>query len=438
VSTAVNGDSFKTALATTFLQDSTRAARADGPLFRRSLFNMEFTFVCGVDLVAELSDERRFAKHVHPNLEVVRPFLGDGILTAETDDPNWRAGHEVLAAGFTQAAMRGHHGVMLDVARQLLAKWDRAGEAVDVPADFARTSLEIIGRAGFGYSFDSFERDRPHPFAVALNDVVLHGLRAVTRPPLIGGLLGRHAIERNAGDVALMNDVVEEAIESRRGEAGPDLLAIMLASARLSRDNIRYQVLTLFAAGHETSYATMAFALHYLLSTPGALARARAEVNAVWGEDAAMPGFDQVGRLRYLRRVVDETLRLWPAAPGFARQAREDTVLAGRYPLRAGEPLFILLPALHREPLWGGAPEAFDPERFLPERVRARPPHAYRPFGTGYRACIGRQFALHEILLVLGLVLRRYDLSLPEGHELRVRELMTFLPGCFSARVTRR
>jgi len=143
-------------------------------------------------------------------------------------------------------------------------------------------------------------------------------------------------------------------------------------------------VLTLLTTGHETSYATIAFALHYLLATPDVLARTRAEVDAVWGEDASMPDFEQVGKLRYLRRVVDETLRLWPATPCFARHAREDTVLAEHYPLRANMPLFILLPALHREPLWGGAPEAFNPERFLPERVRSarRTPTSHSEPGT--------------------------------------------------------
>lgn len=430
--------SWPTALANRFMLEMTEVAREEGPLFRRSLFHLDLTFVTGPDLVAELSDEQRFTKHVHANLAAMRPWLGDALLTAESGAPSWRAGHEVLAPGFTKAAMQGHHNVMLEVARQLLAKWDRAtdGDPFDITADLVRTTLEIIGRAGFGYSFGSFERERPHPFVTALTDATLYSMRSVARPPLMGQLLGPRAARNNAADIATMNDIVDEVITARRDAPGDDLLGLMLRSGRLDPVNIRQQVITFLAAGYETTYAAMAFGVYYLFAHPEVLARARAEVDAVWG--AGVPDYVQVAKLRYLRRVVDETLRLWPTGPGYARQARRDTVLGGRYEVHAGESFFVLLPALHRDPLWGGDPDAFDPDRFLPDRVRARPSHVYKPFGTGERACIGRQFALHQIVLVLGLLLRRYDLALPGGHEPRVVELMTLRPERLIARFTHR
>ncbi|WP_031940893.1 cytochrome P450, partial [Prescottella defluvii] len=132
----------------------------------------------------------------------------------------------------------------------------------------------------------------------------------------------------------------------------------------------------------------LSFALHYLARNPDVLAKARAEVDAVWGDEA--PPFEKVAKLRYVRRVLDETLRLWPTAPAYAREAREDTVLGGRYPMRAGDWVLVLIPSLHRDPAWGSDPERFDPDRFAPEHVRGRAPHIYKPFGTGERACIGR------------------------------------------------
>ena len=114
----------------------------------------------------------------------------------------------------------------------------------------------------------------------------------------------------------------------------------------------------------------------------------------------------------YVRRVLDESLRLWPTAPAFAREARHDTVLGGVHPMRRGAWALVLTAMLHRDPaVWGEDAEAFDPDRFDPAAVRARPAHAFKPFGTGARACIGRQFALHEATLVLGLLLRRYDVG---------------------------
>lgn len=424
--------SLGTSLTTTFIQDSVRLAPELGPVFRRSLHNLEFTFVTSPALVAELSDERRFTKHVMPNLAALRPLLGDGLITAHTDEPNWRIAHELLMPAFTQSAMRRYHPIMLEVAGELVRAWDRATEPVDVAEDMTKVTLEAVGRAGFSYSFDSFASPRTHPFVVALKECMAHGQRSVTRPRIVGGLLGARAEARAAENIAYLNAVVDEVIDARGGARGghDDLLDLMLAAGTLDRANIRHQVLTFLVAGYETTASTAAFALHFLASDPELLATVRAEADAVLGDGP--PAFEQIAKLRLLRRVVDETLRLWPPAPGFARQALADTVLGGRYPLRAGESVLVLLPALHRDPVWGADPERFDPDRFLPERVRARPAHTFKPFGTGQRACIGRQFALHETLVVLSTVLRRYELAPDPAYQLRVQELITFRPTGFA------
>jgi cytochrome P450 len=99
-----------------------------------------------------------------------------------------------------------------------------------------------------------------------------------------------------------------------------------------------------------------------------------------------------------MRRIVDETLRLWPVAPGYFRQAKTDTVIGDRYAISGGDWVFVLLLAAHRDPAWGPDADEFNPDRFLPENIRTLPPHIYKPFGTGARSCPGRQFALHEIV----------------------------------------
>jgi unspecific monooxygenase len=91
-----------------------------------------------------------------------------------------------------------------------------------------------------------------------------------------------------------------------------------------------------------------------------------------------------------------------------------------------------MLPLLHRDPaVWGDNAAEFDPDRFLPERSQGRNPHAYKPFGTGQRACIGRQFALHEAVLVLARMLHRYDLVGDPAYQLRVSERLTLMPEGF-------
>lgn len=417
------------------LQDSLRFARQLGPIYRRKAFNREFVFVWGADLVADLADESRFAKHVGLGVANLRPVAGDGLFTAYNHEPNWQLAHDVLAPGFSREAMEGYHPMMLAVAERLTDHWDRelaAGQAVDVPGDMTKLTLETIARTGFGHDFGSFERSRPHPFVSAMVGTLTYAqrLNSVPFPQLL-----RRAARRNEDDISYLNRTVDDLVRARRTASGDgDLLDRMLETThpetgeRLSAENVRRQVITFLVAGHETTSGALSFALHYLALHPDIAARARAEVDRVWGA-TALPGYDQVAKLRYVRRVLDESLRLWPTAPAFAREAVRDTVLAGEHPMRQGAWTLVLTPMLQRDPaVWGADAERFAPDRFEAKAVRSRPPHTFKPFGTGARACIGRQFALHEATLVLGLLLRRYELRPDPAYRLRVAERLTLMP----------
>ncbi len=120
-------------------------------------------------------------------------------------------------------------------------------------------------------------------------------------------------------------------------------------------------------------------------------------------DDDYLPSYDDIGKLTYLRQVISETLRLSPPVLNFDRMALADTVIGGRYPIGAGEAVTVLTGALHRQPEWGDNLELFDPDRFEPDRWPQPAPAAlFKPFGTGARSCIGRQFALHEATLAIG------------------------------------
>ncbi|WP_030558955.1 cytochrome P450 [Streptomyces aureocirculatus] len=433
------------------VQDSMAIGRRLGPVFRRKAFGKEIVFVWGARLAAELADEARFAKHVGLGVANLRPVAGDGLFTAYNHEPNWQLAHDILAPGFSREAMAGYHPLMLDVAGQLMARWDAsaaAGRAVDVPGDMTKLTLETISRTGFGHDFGSFERARPHPFVSAMVGTLSHAQRRNVLPPALAPVLLRRAERRNAADMAYLNHTVDGVIAARRaadasGSRG-DLLDRMLDVAhpdtgeRLSPENIRRQVITFLVAGHETTSGALSFALHYLATHPEVLSRARDEVDQVWGA-TEVPAYEQVAKLRYVRRVLDESLRLWPTAPAFAREALADTVLGGVHPMRRGAWALVLTMLLHRDPeAWGPRPEEFTPDRFAPAAVRSRPAHVFKPFGTGARACIGRQFALHEATLVLALLLRRYDLVPDPGYRLRVAERLTLMPQGLRLRLVRR
>jgi cytochrome P450 len=422
------------------LQDTLRIGQKIGPVFTRKIFGFEIVFVGGVDLVTQLNDETKFGKHVGMGIENLRAVAGDGLFTAHTHEPNWRLAHDILQPAFSAEAMRGYHPVMLDVARELVARWDTAAGPVDVAADMTRLTLETIGLAGFGYRFGSFERAEPHPFVTAmLRSLRFAQLQNVKLPFVRRAFAG--TAEQNQADIAVMTDLVDEVIEGRRtsGEESRDLLGLMLTEGhpmtgeRLDPVNIRNQAITFVVAGHETTSGALSFALYYLTRHPELLERARAEVDAVWGDRE--PAFADVAKLRYVRRVLDEAMRLWPTAPGYSREAREDVVLGGTLRMRKGDWVIVPLPLVHRDPAaWGPDPEKFDPDRFEPAAVKKRPAQAYKPFGTGERACIGRQFALHEAVLALGMVLQRYDFEVDPAYELKIVESLTLKPSGFTLR----
>jgi unspecific monooxygenase len=311
-----------------------------------------------------------------------------------------------------------------------------------------RLTMETIGRAGFGYRFASFQSERPHPFVIAMTRALRHSRFAAVIPwGAVRRVLGSSDAQYRA-DVATMNGVVDEVIQTRRNDPAcdaSDLLGLMLRTAhpetgrQLDPVNIRQQVITFMIAGHETTSGALSFALYYLTRDPQALARAQAEVDALWGETGdPQPCFGDVAKLRYVRAALDEALRLWPTAPAYLRAARTDTMLGGRYRMDQGDWAMVFLPLLHRDPSVWPDPDRFDPDRFAPGFARSRPAHAYKPFGTGQRACIGRQFALHEAVLALGLVLHRYQLDAPDDYKLRIAESLTLKPEGFELLPRRR
>ncbi|MDC0773522.1 bifunctional cytochrome P450/NADPH--P450 reductase [Streptomyces sp. HD] len=426
-----------------------KEARELGPLFKLRIFGSEINFVSGLDLVTELADESRFRKNVHTDLVEIRRIAGDGLFTAFDHEANWQKAHDILMPAFSLGAMRGYHATMLRVARSLITKWDRAAgaEAVDVPEDMTRLTFDTIGLCGFDYDFESFRCDEPHPFVDAMSRALAFTQAKGESIPGTELFKWKQA-EQFRLDAELMTNLVDEVIRQRRAsgdKSTDDLLGRMLhtrdetTGEPLDDVNIRHQVITFLIAGHETTSGALSFALYYLTKHPEVLARAQAEVDALWGDtDTPDPDYGDIGKLTYIRQVLNESLRLWPTAPAFAVEPLEDTVIGGKYAVRKDATLMVLTPALHRDPAWGENVELFDPERFTPEQEAARPVHLFKPFGSGERACIGRQFALHEATLLLGLLVHRYRFIDHTNYELKIKQSLTIKPDELTLRLARR
>ncbi|MFD3430219.1 cytochrome P450 [Nocardia fluminea] len=413
-------------------------ARELGPVFEQKLFGYPAIIVTGVEAVEEVNDESRWEKHVGHALTKLRPLTGDGLFTAYNSEPNWAKAHTILAPAFTKSAMDNYHGAIIDTVRELADVWSAASEWIDVPETTNKLTFEIIARAGFSHSFGSLADSHSGSFVEAMVRELAYANRRTDVLPLFDKVFRRDDRDRHKADLTHAHAVVDDIIEARKGHPHReyrDILDLMLDSVdpetgeRLDTVNIRNQILTFLVAGSETSANTIAFALHYLSTRPDIAANVRTELDDRW-PTADFPDirYDDVAKQRTLRRVVDETLRLWPTGPGYFRRAKQDTTLSGRYRFAKKDWVLVLLLAAHRDPVWGPDADQFNPDRFLPDNIRGLPPRVYKPFGTGPRACIGRQFAHHEIAVTLAAVLHQFDLESDPGYTLDVRETLTLKP----------
>lgn len=418
---------------------------ADPGIFKLYFGSYVSLWVSHPDLVAALSDETRFRKIPGPGLRSVRAFAGDGLFTAFSEEENWGKAHRILLPAFSQRSMRGYFDMMVEVADALVGKWTGlVGKEVNVADDMTRFTLDSIAIAGFGYRFNSFSKDQLDPFLESLATALIECMNKTTRLPIQQRFAGKSKA-RLAEAIATMNALVDQVIAERRANPtdSGDLLNLMLeakdpdSGEMLSDVNIRYQILTFLIAGHETTSGMLSFAFYHLLRNPHVLAQAYAEVDRVLPGDTR-PDYAHIAKLDVIERILKETLRFWPTAPSFSVGPFEDEVIGGKWQMRKDRPINVMTPALHRHPAVWERPLDFDIDRWLPEAEAKRHPHAYKPFGNGVRACIGRQFAMVEAKLALAMLLQKFAVSDHRDYRLSIKETLSIKPDNFTMRIDAR
>ncbi|GEC52142.1 cytochrome P450/NADPH-cytochrome P450 reductase [Bradyrhizobium japonicum] len=430
------------------VQHLVKLSKELGPIFWLDMMGAPLVIVSGHDLVDELSDEKRFDKAVRGSLRRVRAVGGDGLFTADTKEPNWSKAHNILMQPFGNRAMQSYHPSMVDIAEQLVKKWERlnADEEIEVVHDMTALTLDTIGLCGFDYRFNSFYRRDYHPFVESL----VRSLETImmTRGLPLEGLWMQKRRKTLADDVAFMNKMVDEIIAERRGNTAAtddkkDMLAAMMTGVdratgeQLDDVNIRYQINTFLIAGHETTSGLLSCTIYALLKHAEVLKKAYEEVDRVLGPDVnARPTYQQVTQLTYITQCLKEALRLWPPAPAYGIAPLADETIGGKYKLKKNTFITILVMALHRDPsVWGPNPDVFDPENFSREAEAKRPINAWKPFGNGQRACIGRGFAMHEAALAIGMILQRFKLLDVHRYQMHLKETLTVKPDGFRIKV---
>ncbi|OCH86500.1 cytochrome P450 [Obba rivulosa] len=424
------------------LRSFTLLAEQYGEIFKLSMPGRTLVVVNTYELLNELCDERRFYKGVTGALEEVRNGVADALFTAYNHEENWAIAHRLLMPAFSTAAVRGMYDDMMDIASQLIAKWERFGpkHVIDPAEDFTRLTFDTIALCSMSYRLNSFYREGSHPFIQALADFLVESGRRANRPFLVKSMMmGSNA--KYEQDIRTMAQLAEEIIAERKANPTDknDLLNTMLngkdpkTGKGLSDECIKNNLLTFLIAGHETTSSTLTFAIYHIVKHPEVLRRLREEIDEVLGEQPIQLG--DISKLPYIAACLRETLRLTPTASFRVSKAYEDTTLGGgKYAVKKDDVLVIASRMVMRDrAVWGEDANEFRPERMLDGKFEALPPNAWQPFGYGMRACIGRPFAWQEAVIALACIFQKFDIVMANpSYELELKQTLTVKPKDFA------
>jgi cytochrome P450 len=367
------------------------------------------------------------ANYVKPDIvkKILRRTIGRGLVSS--DGALWRDQRRIVAANFAPAAVDALIPVFADAAGRAMARW--ADGALDMAAEATATTMRIISDALFAGDERLITEAAMAHITAALEGVSGARLQALLGLPLMPwSLKGKRA--RRGQD--FLRETLSQVVRDRLPGGGPDdFLGFLIRALHdkfeddealaLAVDNAA----TFYLAGHETTANAVTWSLFLLSEQPALQAEAAAEARAALaaGEaDADLPE-----RLPLLRRILEETMRIYPPVPRFDRQAVAADVIGGQE-VAGGDIVSIWPWLLHRhQHLWDD-PDAFDPDRWLPEAKAARHRFQYIPFGAGPRLCVGMRFATIEALTVLAHWLRSWSFAPAPGREVRPAGTVTLRP----------
>jgi cytochrome P450 len=351
---------------------------------------------------------------------VTKPALGEGLLTAQGD--HWRWQRRAAAPGFRPDSVAAMTPVMVAAAEAALQRWRERGEGarLDIATEMTGVTFQVIldTMLSGGDGIDV-------PAAARMITDYLETLGKITPADLLQWPTWTRIALAPRGYRAMVSlkAMVDRMVAARRKAPSRDDLVNLLMQAKdpetgrqmddvLLRDNL----LTFIGAGHETTALALTWSLYLLGAHPPTAARVRAEIAEVAGEETLTDA--HVARLTFTRQVVQEAMRLYPSLPLMSRMCATD-VEAGGLAVKAGTFVFIPIYAIHRHRLLWENPDAFDPDRFSPERSAGRHRFAYLPFGAGPRVCIGQAFAQTETVAILATLMRGAVLEPDPGHKVR-------------------
>lgn len=400
-------------------------AREHGDIVRYSAPGWQATLLNHPSYVKHVlqNNARNYTKEETPDLLMLKPMLGDGLLTS--DGAAWVRQRQLLQPIFRRQEIERFGGWMAEAARDMLDGWAARPGAENAPvemcAEMTKLTLRIVARALFGYEVAAQSDTFAHAVD-ALNETMGH-----PDPSDIDVLM------RFYSGLVTVRDIVDQVVKRRREHAlvDRDALSLLLAARdgeaeeRLSDQEVSDQVLTLLLAGHETTAKALSWALYLLDSNPDVAARLRAEVRAATSGE--LPRVADLGKMPLVGAVLEETMRLYPPVWIISRMAIDDDEIDG-YHIPKGSLVSLSPYLIHRHPALFPDAERFDPSRFLAGSAPDPASFVHMPFSGGPRHCVGRHFAEVEMQLVLAAIVQRFEVSLVPSHPVSAEALVTLRP----------
>lgn len=380
-------------------------------------------------------NNRNYSKGV--KLEIAKQVLGNGL--AVNDGPTWLVQRRLMQPAFHRQRIGEISQRIGTAAEEWLeaeqTRWLHNG-VTDINQAMYRLAAQVVFKAIFGSSIPHGSKSGRSSDADVDELVAAWGtiLTTFNRKSFAPIQLPMHwptpSHRRYHRAFALLNGTVKRIIDERRssGADGSDLLSLLLAAqdeetgSAMSDEQLRDEVMTMFLASHETTANTLVFALYLLSQHPETLSWLHEEWKG--SLSGRTPTFEDLPRLRLTRAVIEETLRLYPPAWLIYRAPFKDDEIGG-YPLAAGNMVMISPYVLQRDEQYWSQPNAFKPDRFLDPETKTNAPFTYFPFGGGPRRCIGDQFAMTEMMLVLPMLLQQFNLNPISPKPLKVKASVT-------------
>ncbi len=355
-------------------------------------------------------------------------FLGKGLLT--THGEAWRTQRRLIQRGIERKQLDVLSSIMQDSLADSLRDFDREARngPVDIYPHLMKITFEMVGKSLFGAHLKEGDIERiSHTISTVQEFMVRQTIQPYLNPWFtVSGELRRHEDMRAGADAILL-----DYIRTRRQEPpGHDLLQILMDARYhdgegMSDELVLSESMQLLVAGHETSSNALSWLLYLLSSRPDCLERLRQEFDTVLGNSPL--SYSDVPKLEFAAQVIQEGLRLYPPFWMVDRVALSDDQV-GDLAIPAGSIVVVFVYGTHHAPMLWEKPEIFDPERFSKANEKLHTPFSWLPFGAGPRGCIGGNYATLQILMILSVLLRKYDFRLEPGQEIEARPMVILRP----------